>query len=1318
MKMNHAAVLLAATVAAFGTLIAPRASLAQAPATAHAPAAVPPAPARAPAPAPTDTPPDSLLDQAAVVKDARGLTAEKYPDADTILVSEHQRTQYNPDGSYVTLDDEYVKVLTEAGRKGSREQQFGFDASYGGMEVLAVEVIKPDGKVVSHDPSTVSKEQVDRSGMDANIFDPNSKVLDLSVPGLEIGDMLHVYTRSWESRPRMQDAFADICLFEAPSPIRRVVYEYVCPKERPLRCKVLLSEIKGTVTSAERTEGDTVICTWTGTDIPQLFPEPQMPEFTTVAQRLRVSTLADWKEVSRWYSRLTKPHLDTVTPAMKAKVAELTKGLATDDERIRAIFKFVSQEIRYMGITTETEAPGYEPHDVNTTFENRYGVCRDKAALLASLLSAAGIPSFPVIINAGDKLDAEAPSISFNHAITAARGADGKYILMDSTDESTADLLPPYLQDKSYLVATPEGETLMTSPVAAADDNMLTVKTTVKLADDGSATGRTDIAFEGINDNSYRGAFVQMKPADIRRSMESAVKSLLPGGKLTSMSLTPKDMKDSSQKIRLTLEWSTPGILVAGGNAAQLDLPFVGYGFGVATQMIGQGLQLEKRRFPLAFDQPCGVHEDVEISLPASLGAPIALPTYENTEHTDFSTVQRISASPGKIEASVDIRVKSPELAPDQYPVLKRAMAAMETNGRQQPVFARAAGSTPPPAPSADLEFVRYTQAIRMDAPDRWTTRREVKEKVLTPAGVKSASELQLDYNPVWQSVEVEYARVTQKDGTVRTVQPQEMNVMDASWVAAAPRYPGGKTLVVSLPGVEVGSTIEYAVRETQKDQPLFSGSSAFSSSERIDEMTLSYDMPAGVAPKMAMDFPAEGHMTETTSDGRRTLTFTWHDIEPRQREASAPPAWMDSPDFVMSTGSWPTYAADIGRRTAPMMTAQQATADKAKELTAGTTDPVARITAIRDFVARQIRMEGPGLSGLPLASAFSPADVTLKDGYGNFNDRAILLCSMLRSAGFDADLGLASWSTKEPTMQQRRLDFPAPGGFGGVVCRVKHPATGEWLPLDTLSQYAPLGATSLDGQPGFALDGTAFTWRAPTGMEDMDESEVTLDFDAEGTAVIGVTSRYRGQDHAGFVQHFTEMTPEERSRTFQAMVSGIAQNAVPQGDLVTDFAYPGTLHFAVKVDHYGVKNAGGLYFDLPNMPQSIMPTDADRRERALLSSAEQRRRTTWKISAPPGLTPIIEPEPLDWRGPGNLGSVRLTSERGTATDATRLTYVLELDLQPAVVPVGNYGALLELNRRFMHPSARRVLLQPAAKPVPESPAANAAPAEPAARGQ
>ncbi|NDG63563.1 MAG: DUF3857 domain-containing protein [Planctomycetes bacterium] len=1036
-----------------------------------------------------------------------------------------------------------------------------------------------------------------------------------------------------------------------------------------------------------------------------MFLESSMPAWYTVGQRLLVSTLANWKEVSQWYSKLTQPHLEKATPEMKAKVAEITAGMTTDDQRINAIFKFVSQEIRYMGITTEKDAPGYEPHDVSTTFENRYGVCRDKAALLVAMLSAAGIPSFPVLINAGEKLDEQAPSISFNHAITAARGKDGKYILMDSTDESTSDLLPQYLQNKSYLVATPEGETLMTSPIAPASENMMFVKTNVTLAEDGSAVGTTTVDFQGINDNTYRGMFVQMKPSDVRRAFESAIKSLLPGGSLTGLKLTPENMQDSTQKIQLVLNWTVPNLLVAGGGAAQLNLPFTGYGFSVALRTIGQGLQLDKRKYTLDLNVPCGVHEDLQIKLPMSLQNIIALPQYENTDHKDFSITQAITAKPGELNASIDIQVKSPEIAPDAYLMLKKAMANMEINARQQPVFARKSSVTPPPPPTADVELISSQYALRMDSPTSWTTHQVVKEKILTVAGKKSASELKFDFNPLWQTVEIESAQVTQKDGTVRKIQPQEMNTLDAEWVASAPRYADGKTLVVSLPGVEVGSIIEYSVKQTAKDQPIFSKGYTFSSTESVKNVELSYDLPADIKPRIEMDFPTDGHMTDLTKDGRRKITFVWNDISPRTREASAPPSWMDAPDFVMTTSTWPEYAKAVGQQIAPLCMNQAASIAKANELIAGKTTPMEKITAIRDFVALQIRMEGPVFTDLPLSAAFSPADITLKDGYGHWSDRSILLYAMLKGAGFEPELDLASWGTKEPTMQKRSFAFPSSGYFAGIVCRVKQPQTGEWLPLDDLSQYAPLGATSLGGQPGYTMDGKPFVWAEPSGLENFGETEIALDFDAQGTALITVTSRYHGTDHEGFVRQQTEMTPEERSRYFQSLVSGIAQNAKPEGELVTTFTYPGTMKYAVKVERFGVKNAGGLYFDLPSVPPQIMPTDADRRERGLLFAGEEKSKIVWKVTAPAGLVPVIAPENLDWRGPGNLGTVKFNAEPNTSTDATRLTYSLDIDLAPAVIPVGNYSSLLDLNRKFSHPSARRVLLQPAIaaeKPAPK----------------
>jgi hypothetical protein len=172
--------------------------------------------AQAVATAPTTPPavaaPDWLLDQTKVIAEAKDVTTEKYPDADTVLVSEYQRTEYKADGSFVTLDDQYVKVLTEAGRKDARERAFGFDAAYGGMEILGVDVIKPSGAVTSHDPSQISKEQVSTSSMGANIFDPNEKMVVAALPGVEIGDLVHFYVRSWESKPRMQGNFADMCV--------------------------------------------------------------------------------------------------------------------------------------------------------------------------------------------------------------------------------------------------------------------------------------------------------------------------------------------------------------------------------------------------------------------------------------------------------------------------------------------------------------------------------------------------------------------------------------------------------------------------------------------------------------------------------------------------------------------------------------------------------------------------------------------------------------------------------------------------------------------------------------------------------------------------------------------------------------------------------------------------------------------------------------------------------------------------------------------------------------------------------------------------
>jgi transglutaminase-like putative cysteine protease len=1235
-----------------------------------------------------------LLDQQKVIASAKEVTSEKYPDAETVLVSEHIKTEYNADGTYLTFDDEYIKVLTEEGRRGAIEKQFAYNQFYGTFEILNVEVIKANGKIIEHDAKAISKEQVDRSQMDMNIYDPNDKVIIAAVPDVEVGDTIRFYVKHGESKPRMQGCFSDWCVLEADVPIKDITYEYIGPKDKPLVSKALLSEIKGTVKSSEKLEGDRIHYSWTANDVPQVFAEAEMPSLSRVGQRLLVSTLTDWKEVSRWYHGLCQSHLEKISPDIKAKTSALMAPCKTEEEKIKAIFTFVSQEIRYMGITTETSAPGYEPHDVNITFDNRYGVCRDKAALLASMLSEAGIPSFPVLVMVGDKLDREVPSAFFNHAITAARTKDGKYVLMDSTNENTADLLPQYLYDKSYIVATAEGETLMTSPISPVEDNMAIVKTDVILADDGSATGTSVIDLKGINDVAYRGSLAEVKADEAQRFFEGALKSMIAGATLNSYKLEPENMQDTSQTIRLTLQWSVPNLLVTGGNAAQLELPFAGYGYGMAMQIMNGSLDLDERRYPLKTEYTCGVREDLTISLPPSLENPLSLPKYENTEHKDFSITQSIKVEGKTLSALIDGRVKSTEIAPADYLLLKQAMAKLQINARQQPVFSRKAMTASTPVATADVEIIKSQYEVKMDSASAWSTRQVVKKKILTYGGKKSNSELKLDYNPSYETVEIESAQVTQKDGTVKKIKAEEMNTLDADWVASAPRYPGSKTLVVSLPGVEVGALVEYAIKRTIKEQPMFSSSYAFSSGDAIDEIEFRYDFPESINPQLVIDLPKAEHMTESVNDGRRVIRFHWKDIKPQIHESSTPPAWVDAPDFALSTGSWLQYAMSVGKQVGPLTENQAATTSKAIELTKNKKSPVDKIIALRDFVAIQIRRADPSFTEFSLDHAFSAADVTLKDGYGHGADRSILLFALLKGAGFAPELVLASGGTREPTLLKRNLSLPFNGFFGALICRVKHPQTGEWLPFDMIDQYAPLGATHLDQQPGLTLDGQHFTWSAPKEQENTDETDYAINFDKEGTAVITVTTRFYGVYHAGFVAEYSEMTPEERKRDFQSLVSDISQNAVAQGELVTDLTYPGTLRYTAKVKGYGVKNDQGIYFDLPGVPQEFVSASSSYRQRALLISQENKARSTWKVTLPGGLKPIIQPENLDWAGPGTFGSILFHGSASQQNGNTVLEYSLDLDTKPVIVPTGNYKDLLDLNRHFSHPSARRVLLE------------------------
>jgi len=1230
-----------------------------------------------------------FIDFDEVLRSAASVTRGAYPNADEVLLDEYIFVEYQTNGTSVTWDEEYIKVLTEKGKREQRSRSFHFTLPYGTVEAVCVRVIKPDGTTLQVDVAKQSRVMVDRSQMVKNIYNPNRKVLRVSIPDLEINDICHMVSRRDTVKARVPGTWSDYLVFEYTTPLKHIVYDVRAPTGLLLGNIVLRDEVQGTVSaSAEPTEGG-YRYRWEVCDVPRMFTEPNMPPLHTVVQRLLVSTIPDWETISRWYWNLCLPHLQAVTPALEGTVKELTRGAADRWGKTERLFRFVSQQIRYMGITTETEAPGYEPHDVSVTFENRYGVCRDKAALLVAMLRVAGVPAYPVLIHTGAKKDKDVPQPYFNHAIACAESGDGSYVLMDPTDENTTQLLPAYLCNKSYLVAHPEGEMLRTSPIDPATNNMVRIESKGEITDDGTLRAESRIDFDGINDNAYRGYFSRIKREEQKRFFEGVVKRRLSGATLTEVEILPGDMQNTTQALRVRLAYEAPGYLIKGQEYTMITPPWLGRGIGYANFVLGT-TGLQKRKYPLFTEIACGVTETFRLDLAGTVGKLAAAPDYAPIETNTVRFSQTLDFRTNCLRGSGLFLLKTVEFSTSEYLALKEMLKDIEYERRKRPVF----GSASATERSPDVLILFSKTAVDLQDEHNWTTRHSVTKQILTYAGKKKNAELKLNYNPAWENVRVEDGLVRNPDGNTHELADEEVNIMDAGWVGSAPRYPAAKTMVVSLPGVELGSLIEYDIVRERKGWPFLSLRKSFNSLDPVYTNVLSVSMPESLDLRVLDNSGENTAFRESRNGGRRVLEWIATNQSSVPKEDDLPPWWSFNPTVFVSGGDWKVYVGSLRAALDVVMGKQEKTRGKARKLIEGEAGAEDKALAIRDFVAKSITAAGPALSALPF-SEVSPPDRTLSEGYGNTTDRALVLLVMLDEAGLEPEIALSSsQNVRLESLYSPLLECPQRGFFDEVLVRFK--LDEAYVYLNDSDQYAKLGSTRHDGRPGVTLDGTIFTVRALPRMRDRSEKDYLLEVTETGDARITVTERFFGTGFGRFHRRFAELPPEERRRYYRELVAKISQAAEPESDLITEYdRYPGTKVFTATIERYAVRSGHHLYFNLPSEKRRILPLRSDRREGPLFRREPADTVSSYRIRLPDSAKEVyFVPEDISWNAPAGLGSLEFRTVVPVKGDDTREIEIRrEVHFDSAVIPVHDYSSLVGMNRKISHPAARTILV-------------------------
>ena len=1147
---------------------------------------------------------------------ADDVTCERFPDADSVLLDETERVAYNPDGTYDLSDEYWIKILTEKGRRAESSVSLRYSRRYGEAEVVFVEAIGVDGSVRTVDVSATTSESTDNGSMAENIYDPLDRKIVCNIPGLKVGETVHVKTRRRMDKPRCEGKWADIAVMEWTMPMLRTTFEVVSPPSLPLRKVAIRHPLGNMVTNCVVQADGSVLHTFSATNSPQAFPEPDMPPMYNLVQNVRVSTAENWHEISSWYWGLCEPHLAKTNAAICAKADEIGHDL-------RAMFKFVSQEIRYMGLTMEDTSPGYSPHDVDVTFRNRYGVCRDKAVLLVAMLRHVGFKAFPVLIHAGAKMDPEVPQPYFNHAVVAVereeRSADEageKYILMDPTDENAKDLFPAYLSDKSYIVCRPEGDVLRTSPVTSPESNSLDVESRGTLSGDGSIFLESEIGFHGINDTAYRHAMVRRQPSDRVKMFERVVRAVAPGAELVRCEIEPRDMRDTESPIRVRLAARLPESVLRGETRDSLSVPFLSKAMGMANFLLEGSTSLAQRKYPLVLASTARASETVRIDLGGELGAAIDLPVEKPGAMSGYGFERSFSVAGGMLEAKRTVTVGAVEFSPEEYGDLREEIKRVEAAERRRPAFSR------DPLRDADVRYLLDSSETTIFSDKEWTVTNTVVKEVLTYAGKKGSAELKLGFNPAVESLELLYATVSNRSGEVRHVTDHERNVMDCGWAASAPRYPAGKLLVVNLPSVEIGSVVSYSVVRTVTNAP-----AAFYSTYLFDSLE-----------------PLERRVVRVNGWRREV-------VHPARvpREASQPAAvfWRDL--VVVSSNRF--EKVDLGVSPVdPEGVVWEPSARPAGDEEA--------LRAVRDWMAKYVKIAGPGLYELPLALQLTPPETVLRERYATRLDYMRTMCSLLRGAGLDASVVFASANADEPEEIKRRIKYDEPNvrAFSAALCRVTLREGGFlWFGgtervyfVGAENQYAPLGPSSREGCDYFDPETGGFgVVTVPDPLFTAYESEASeYDIRQDGSVDLSVVNETFGSGVGAFRKKYSEMLPEIRSRRHQEILGNVAQAATATSDLETDISsYPARMKYSCYIPDFATIQDGAVTIQLPSLASSVPLLSGSVRRTPFAIGATDRATETVTVVFPEGYDQVEHlPEPFKFADPADPGKIWLES--------------------------------------------------------------------------
>jgi hypothetical protein len=437
---------------------------------------------------------------------------EEHPNAGAILLDSYSYIEFYADGTSISRNLIRIKIFNERGR-GFASRSISYREGYQRAKILFANTIKPDGKIVTLD----TKDIIDSSQYEGYEFYTDIKLKRFTMPAVEDGCIIEYAYEIENLQPVLSFDYYDIYFCQNIFPIENDILEIALPSGIELKYK----KFQTTLTPQIISGGNKRRYIFNNTKQKEIIPESRMPSIydSDIFPQVSFWTLDSWDIISRWYVNIFKEQMQSDIE-LESFTKQLISGKNTDEEKINAIFNFVSQNIRYIAVLLGPHT--HKPHRASEIFKKRYGDCKDKTVLLLTMLKIAGIEGKPALVPANGKyFDESIPSLNaFNHII-ALVPTSKKYLWLDATNETAAfNSTPFFIPTKVFVINNDGSYSFIKTPDLDNKKDYYSVDIKYNINNEGNASIDYTQTYFGKAAESVRYSFKYSPPEQRKKYFE------------------------------------------------------------------------------------------------------------------------------------------------------------------------------------------------------------------------------------------------------------------------------------------------------------------------------------------------------------------------------------------------------------------------------------------------------------------------------------------------------------------------------------------------------------------------------------------------------------------------------------------------------------------------------------------------------------------------------------------------------------------------------------------------------------------------------